>query len=1004
MRRRTASYWTGSATRWTSAGEGVCRGGKEFLPPVFSGPHEAAPRGAAYAQPRVLTAAFARERVRARGVAQQVQRGNVLAVFRAAQHIFEPGAALPAAVDRQRTCESGVLNNLEPKDDAASGFKTSDELAQAVAASEHPSESEIAMPLTTGVYDVDYMVRAASGNAASATVSGGYTVHDLNSIPVNWGVLPERKVHDPSAEEGEGGAGTGKDGGAGTSNGVAGSSTGTGDASGAADGDKKSGAENSKAGDKGKASAASTDAQRKHKRVKLSSDGTAGKKKELLEETGPLPDRKNAFNADVLEKLVLRVPANMKEHILEDIRVRAPVSRSELPSALCFTLLNSATHINNMCFSDDVAMVGAACDDASFRVWRNDDQPLGTATGSAYHGNAGSSYTEAEEDEKMAVLRGHSSAVYGASFSPDNRFALTASADSTVRLWSLAAKSNLVVYRSHQGAPVWDVTFAPLGYYFATCSMDRTARLWSTDHMTPLRVFAGHLSDVDCVRFHPNHNYLATGSSDKTVRLWDVQSGKCVRVFTGHFRGVQCLAFSRNGRYLASSGEDQYINIWDLQAGKRLETLVGHKAMVTSLDFSQESTILASGGMDSTVRLWDMKALTEQPSTYSALSGAMADLHVSSSSMSISRAPPLRGDLPTLHCGSGVPVPLAFAIHAFRDYKHALRGGILAAAPVDASVRRRCASVRAVPTPDSRYPVRRGAGRQSVHGAGAAAADGAQVSSRRAVRRFRGGSRRLQDAPRAAAAAADREAVQCCQSQRNRGPPRTRDTAAAAAGERGLLPRVRAVRGAAGGGERLPAPGAGRADTGVASCWRRQELGGRRGALRAVDVLGGAGPATAHRGELAHKTAGLLSSEQAEGSDAPRETGAARGVQLALLRAAGHDSWAIGADVLGGTGGTSCGSCLVDSSPTAVVEVLRSNVEWLMGAPAGFKLNKPLASILGNGILLWLNLWSFIFEELSFRESIDVALALGLPLLRQAEPPAVWALLVAVEAFSGQED
>ncbi|KAG6583130.1 Phosphatidylinositol N-acetylglucosaminyltransferase subunit Q [Phytophthora cinnamomi] len=54
-----------------------------------------------------------------------------------------------------------------------------------------------------------------------------------------------------------------------------------------------------------------------------------------------------------------------------------------------------------------------------------------------------------------------------------------------------------------------------------------------------------------------------------------------------------------------------------------------------------------------------------------------------------------------------------------------------------------------------------------------------------------------------------------------------------------------------------------------------------------------------------------------------------------------------------------------DISPTAVVEVLRSNVEWLMGAPAGFKLNKPLASILGNGILLWLNLWSFIFEELS---------------------------------------
>jgi len=527
-----------------------------------------------------------------------------------------------------------VVNNLEAKGDAASGFKTSDELAQAIAASDHPSGSEIAMPLTTGPYNVDYMVRAAGGSAT--TMGGhGHTVQDLNAIPVNWGVLPERKVHDPSTEDGDDAAGTEKEGGPGSaaSNGAAGSAAAA-TGAGAADGNKKADGDSSK--DKGKASAASADAHRKNKRAKLSTDDTAGKKKELLEETGPLPDRKNAFNAEVMEKLVLRVPANMKEHILEDIRVRAPVSRSALPSALCFTLLNSATHINNVCFSDDVTMVGAACDDASFRVWRNDDQPLGTATGSAYHGASGPTSSEAEEEEKMAVLRGHSSAVYGASFSPDNRFALTASADSTVRLWSLAAKSNLVVYRSHQGAPVWDVTFAPLGYYFATCSMDRTARLWSTDHMTPLRVFAGHLSDVDCVRFHPNHNYLATGSSDKTVRLWDVQSGKCVRVFTGHFRGVQCLAFSRNGRYLASSGEDQYINIWDLQAGKRLETLMGHKAMVTSLDFSQESTILASGGMDSTVRLWDMKALTEKPSTYSALTGAMDDLHVASSEASAS--------------------------------------------------------------------------------------------------------------------------------------------------------------------------------------------------------------------------------------------------------------------------------------------------------------------------------------------------------------------------------
>ena len=124
-----------------------------------------------------------------------------------------------------------------------------------------------------------------------------------------------------------------------------------------------------------------------------------------------------------------------------------------------------------------------------------------------------------------------------------------------------------------------------MGTYFATASRDRTARLWSTERINALRVFAGHLSDVDvsiaisinevtsinhfflggggrrrrqCVRFHPNSLYLATGSSDTTCRLWDVQRGSCMRVFIGHTGPITCIATSPDGRYLASACKSIY--------------------------------------------------------------------------------------------------------------------------------------------------------------------------------------------------------------------------------------------------------------------------------------------------------------------------------------------------------------------------------------------------------------------------------------------------------------
>jgi WD40 repeat protein len=134
-------------------------------------------------------------------------------------------------------------------------------------------------------------------------------------------------------------------------------------------------------------------------------------------------------------------------------------------------------------------------------------------------------------------LIGHNGPVYAVSISYDGQLLLSASHDTTIRLWSIPLNkttdiiSSIVVYKGHT-KPVWDVKFSPFGYYFATGSADTTAQLWVTSQITSIRLFRGHFNDVEVVSFHPNLHYLATGSSDRTIRMWAIEDGTCVRIIS----------------------------------------------------------------------------------------------------------------------------------------------------------------------------------------------------------------------------------------------------------------------------------------------------------------------------------------------------------------------------------------------------------------------------------------------------------------------------------------
>ncbi|ODQ65012.1 WD40 repeat-like protein [Nadsonia fulvescens var. elongata DSM 6958] len=268
--------------------------------------------------------------------------------------------------------------------------------------------------------------------------------------------------------------------------------------------------------------------------------------------------------------------------------------QSPLPSICMYTFHDTNETLNCIEFSPDSNLAASGFSDSFIKVWNLKGKPL-------------QSVVIDDEPSMNKRLKGHSGAVFGLDFSPDNRYLLSCSEDRTVRLWSMETFTNLVSYKSHN-QPIWDVAFSPNGQHFATASHDQTARLWSCDRMYPLRIMAGHMSDVDCVTFHPNGKYLLTGSSDKTCRMWDVNSGSPVRVMLGHMGPINCTSVSPDGRWLASAGEDSVVNIWDLGSGRRLKSMRGHgKASIYSLTWSADGSVLLSSGADNSVRVWDVK-------------------------------------------------------------------------------------------------------------------------------------------------------------------------------------------------------------------------------------------------------------------------------------------------------------------------------------------------------------------------------------------------------------
>lgn len=208
----------------------------------------------------------------------------------------------------------------------------------------------------------------------------------------------------------------------------------------------------------------------------------------------------------------------------------------------------------------------------------------------------------------MEELHGHSDDIFVVRFSPDGGYIASASADHTLRYWSIGAtdidmQANKL-FEGHTDS-VFSVGFSPDGSRLVSGSMDGTARVWSIAHETEVFALEDHGAWVTAAEYSPDSVYIATTAQDGVLRLWDAELGVELWKRDAHAGGARSVRFSHDGASLVTAGNDGGVRVWDVETGSVVKNVVSLDQPASYAEFSADDDKIIIAASDGYVRIAD---------------------------------------------------------------------------------------------------------------------------------------------------------------------------------------------------------------------------------------------------------------------------------------------------------------------------------------------------------------------------------------------------------------
>ncbi len=205
----------------------------------------------------------------------------------------------------------------------------------------------------------------------------------------------------------------------------------------------------------------------------------------------------------------------------------------------------------------------------------------------------------------LYTYRGHANSVNSVAWSPDGKYIVSGSEDSTAYVWDATTGDN--VFSPHSGgSTIRAVAWSPDGKRIASAGDEGKVQVWDATNGKDVYTYLGHAFRVDAVAWSPDGRRIASGSFDGSIQLWDASTGGNILYCSGHSNSVYTVAWSPDGRRIASGSSDGSVRIWDASTGIYILIYSGHgRNRISAVAWSPDGQRIASGGYDHKVQVWD---------------------------------------------------------------------------------------------------------------------------------------------------------------------------------------------------------------------------------------------------------------------------------------------------------------------------------------------------------------------------------------------------------------